>query len=86
MTPSGKLVVVNTSGAAMRISRFAIAVLGVGVAESVAVAVKKKFPAEVGVPEIAPVEGVKLNPFGKVPELTLQVRGPVPSMAVRLAE
>lgn len=39
--------------------------------------VKLEVPAVVGTPEITPVELTRLNPAGKVPELTDQVSGAV---------
>ena len=52
----------------------AVAVLAVGVSESVTVTVKFVVPAVVGVPEIAPVAELRIRPAGKlVPPVTLHV-------------
>jgi hypothetical protein len=50
-----------------------VAVCAVGVVESVIFTVKLNVPDAVGVPEIAPLEAVKLKPEGSDPELMLQV-------------
>ena len=42
--------------------------------------------AELSVPEITPVALTKMNPGGKLPEVTDQVYGGVPPAAVRVAE
>jgi hypothetical protein len=47
--------------------RFAVAVWGVGVAESVTVTVKLKDPKEVGDPDSTPA-GLRLNPGGVLPD------------------
>ena len=44
----------------------------------VALTVKSKIPAVVGVPKISPVFGFKFNPFGKLPLSIAQVIGAVP--------
>jgi hypothetical protein len=77
-TPSGNEleVVVTLSGATeIAILRVALAVLAVGVSESVAVTVKLSVPTKVplGVPEITPVEAFRLRPAGKLPVVTAQV-------------
>ena len=50
--------------------QFAVAVLRV---ESVTCAVKAKVPAAVGVPEITPVEELRVSPGGNVPEMIAKV-------------
>ena len=52
----------------------------------VAVTVKFVVPAADGVPEIAPVAGVRLSPAGSEPVLTLHVTGGVPPLVCRDAE
>jgi len=47
--------------------------------------VKLNVPAAVGVPEIDPLEAVKLKPPGSAPALTLQLYGVVPPLAVKVA-
>jgi len=42
-------------------------------------------PVALGVPEIAPLDGVKLNPEGNEPEVMLQVYGAVPPLAASVA-
>ena len=64
------------------------AVRGVGVLESVTVIVKLKLPGvvaeEVGVPVTSPVAAFKLKPVGSVFGGTLQARGAVPPVTVRI--
>ena len=55
------------------------------VAASVAFTVKELWPAALGVPPIAPVDGFNESPAGNVPVLTLQVYGVVPPDAARVA-
>ena len=50
--------------------RLAVAVLAVGVSESVTATVKLDAPAAVTVPEIAPVVLFKVSPEGRVPLMT----------------
>ena len=50
-----------------------------------AVTVKVYAPELVGVPEIMPVDALRLNPAGRVPEVTAHVIGAVP-VAVRVWE
>jgi hypothetical protein len=52
--------------------KLAVAVLAVGVSESVTVTVKGVVPAVVGVPEIAPVAPLRVSPAGKLPVVTCQ--------------
>jgi hypothetical protein len=47
--------------------KFAVAVLAVGVSESVTVTVKLAVPEAVGVPEMAPVAALSVKPAGKLP-------------------
>lgn len=53
--------------------------------ESVTSTVKLYVPDAVGVPEIAPLAGVILNPEGRDPALTLQLYGVVPPLAASVA-
>ena len=67
------------------ILRAFVAVCAVGVVESVTFTVKLKVPDVVGVPEMAPLEAVKLSPAGNAPALMLQLYGVVPPLAARVA-
>jgi hypothetical protein len=58
----------------------------VGVVESATFTVKLNVPADVGIPEITPLDAVKLRPGGRRPELMLQVYGVTPPVAVKVAE
>ena len=51
--------------------KFAVAVLAVGVSESVTVTVKFAVPEAVGVPEITPA-ALRVRPAGKLPVVTAQ--------------
>ena len=53
---------------------------------SVTFAVKVDVPDAVGVPEIAPVEALSVNPAGSEPLLTLHEYGVVPPLACSVAE
>ena len=70
-----ELVVILTAGTldAIDMLRAFVAVCAVSKVESVTSTVKVKVPDAVGVPEMTPVEAVKLNPAGKEPELMLQL-------------
>jgi hypothetical protein len=46
----------------------------------VACRVKLKVPGEVGVPEIVPVEALRANPGGKLPEVIAKVIGAIPPL------
>jgi hypothetical protein len=48
--------------------------------------VKVKLPAAVGVPVIAPLDGLKFRPLGREPALISQLYGVVPPDAVRVCE
>ena len=63
------MVVTDTAGFTT-IVRLEVAVLAVGVSESVTVTVKFEVPGEVGVPEMAPVAAFKVRPAGKLPVVT----------------
>ena len=86
VVPPGNDVVVIVGGCGAA----AIAILSAFVAElfaaSVTFTVNDEVPAVVGVPEIAPVDAVKLKPAGNVPALTLQVYGAVPLLACNVVE
>src|SRR5215208_188058 len=88
---SGRLVVVIVSGAGRTvIDRLREATKGpggvveVGVA-SVTVTAKLVVPATVGVPEITPVEELRLRPAGRLPAVIDQEYGVVPPMPARVA-
>lgn len=70
ITPAGKVLVVTDSAGFTTMLRLAVAVLAVGVSESVTVTVKFAVPAVVGVPEIAPVAALRFRPNGKLPLVT----------------
>lgn len=57
-----------------------------GFSESVTLAVKGKVPVDVGVPEITPVEALRVSPGGKEPALIDHVYGFVPPDAVSVPE
>ena len=63
------VVVTDRAGFTTRL-KLAVAVLAVGVSESVTVMVKLAVPEAVGVPEIAPVEAFRVRPAGKFPVVT----------------
>ncbi len=63
-----------------------VAVLAVGVVESVRRMVKGKLPTVVGVPDITPVELLRTSPGGSVPNETVQVSGNVPLFSARVWE
>jgi hypothetical protein len=73
ITPAGREVVVTVTAGFTVMLRLALAVLAVGVSESVTVTVKFVVPAVVGVPEIAPVAELRIRPAGKLPVVTLHV-------------
>ena len=72
-TPAARLEVVTETGGLTVMLKFAVAVLAVGVSESVTVTVKFVVPAVVGVPEIAPVAAFSTNPVGRDPVVTVQL-------------
>jgi hypothetical protein len=53
---------------------------------SVTVAVKVEVPIAVDVPEIIPVDGVRLKPAGSLPDVIDQVYGAVPPLACKPRE
>ena len=67
------VIVRSVLAAATVMLRAFVAVCAVGVVESVTCTVKLNVPDVVGVPEMAPVEDVKLRPAGRDPELMLQL-------------
>ena len=67
------VIVRSVLAAATVMLRAFVAVCAVGVVESVTCTVKLNVPDVVGVPEMAPVEDVKLKPAGRDPELMLQL-------------
>jgi hypothetical protein len=81
---SGEVVVTVNAGTGLTIiERAFVAVLAVGVVESVTVTVKFEVAAVVGVPEITPAE-LSVNPAGSVPVVTAHVYGVVPLLAARV--
>jgi hypothetical protein len=48
---------------------------------SVAVILKLKTPGVVGVPEIRPVDGLRVRPFGSAPDEMVKVYGGIPPVA-----
>ena len=70
ITPAGKVVVVTDNAGFTTMLKFAVAVLAVGVSESVTVTVKFVVPEAVGVPEIAPVAVLRVRPAGRLPVVT----------------
>ena len=70
ITPAGKVVVVTDKAGFTTMLKFAVAVLAVGVSESVTVTVKFVVPEAVGVPEIAPVAVLRVRPAGRLPVVT----------------
>lgn len=71
MTPAGSEVVVTDRAAFTTMLKLAVAVLAVGVSESVTVTVKFAVPEAVGVPEMAPVAALRVRPAGKLPVVTV---------------
>ncbi len=57
-----------------------------GFSESVTLTVKGKVPKDVGVPEMTPVEVLRVSPGGREPALIDHVYGFVPPVAVSVAE
>ena len=61
----------------------AVAVCDAGLEESVASTVTVDGPVPVGVPLMMPLLGSRVRPAGSVPELTDQLYGAAPPVAVR---
>jgi hypothetical protein len=78
------VVVTDTAGLTTML-RLAVAVLAVGVSESVTVTVKFTVPEAVGVPEMAPVAELSTRPAGKLPVVTAQEYGVMPPVACKVA-
>jgi hypothetical protein len=76
-TPSGRVVVLIERGAVMVIERFAVA-MAAGDSSSVTATVNEAVPSVDGVPVIAPVAGLRINPVGKEPLETDHEYGCVP--------
>jgi len=85
ITPAAKVVVVTDRAGLTTMLRFAVAVLAVGVSESVTVTVKFVVPEAVGVPEMAPVEAFRIRPAGKLPVVTVHEYGVMPPVACNVA-
>ena len=79
----GSEAVVTTGSATMLMLRTLVAESEFA---SVTFTVKLLVPEPVGVPEIAPVPGVRVNPTGSVPDEMDHVYGSVPFVAARFAE
>jgi hypothetical protein len=75
----------GVAAAATVMLRDFVAVTAIGVVESVTSAVKLNDPAVVGVPEIVPLAAASVRPGGSAPELTLQLYGAMPPVAVKVA-
>ena len=73
ITPAGRVVVVTDKAGFTTMLKFAVAVLAVGVSESVTVTVKFVVPEAVGMPEITPVAPLRVRPAGKLPVVTAHV-------------
>lgn len=70
ITPCGRVVVVICSGGLLTvILRFAVVLAGVGVCESVTLTVKFDVATTVGVPLIAPLDGFRVSPVGRLPDV-----------------
>ena len=67
------------------IDNLAVAVIGVGDDESVAVTVNLDIPRVVGVPVMAPELPARLSPTGSFPEVIDHITGGVPPVAARVA-
>jgi hypothetical protein len=85
--PVNEPVVILTGGIDALIVRLnaLVAACAVGAVESVTFTVKLKVPEAVGVPEMTPLDAVKVNPEGSEPELILHVYGIVPPLAAIVA-
>ena len=73
VVPPGNDVVVIVGGCGAAATAILNAFVAVLFAASVTFTVNDTVPAVVGVPEITPVEAVRLNPAGNVPALRLQL-------------
>jgi hypothetical protein len=85
ITPAGSDAVVTDKAGFTTMLRLAVAVLAVGVSESVTVTVKLEVPAVVGVPDITPVEALRIRPAGKLPVVTAHEYGVMPPVACKVA-
>jgi hypothetical protein len=85
MTPAGREFVVTDKAGFTTMLRFAVAVLAVGVSESVTVTVKFAVPEAVGVPEMAPVAPLRVRPAGKLPLVMVHEYGVMPPVACKVA-
>jgi hypothetical protein len=74
---------VSAAGADTVIDK-ALVALFAGFEESVTIAVKSEVPAVVGVPDMAPVDALRVRPAGSVPVEMDQVKGAVPPDAVKV--
>ena len=66
-TVAGPVLVIETSACAAATAMLQLGLVPVFDAESWTLVLKEEAPAVVGVPAIAPVEGVMANPAGSVP-------------------
>lgn len=80
-TPCVRADVVTVSGGMAGLMTILSDCVAVWLAESVTLAMKTKVPAAAGMPEIAPVEGVRDKPVGREPDWRDHVYGSVPPVA-----
>jgi hypothetical protein len=83
--PVGNDVVVIVTKPSMAMLNGAEVPVAGGISESATWTVNVEGPKVVGIPEIIPLLGSRLNPAGKAPLLTLHVYGISPPVAVRVA-
>jgi hypothetical protein len=81
--PGNEVVVITGAGGFATVIDNVGGVVSVRESESVTCGVKVNVPIAVGVPDITPVDGVKVKLGGSVP-VTLQVTEPVPSLFWRV--
>jgi hypothetical protein len=84
--PPDNDVVVTAGGCAAAVTAILSAFVPVLFAASVTCTVNDTVPAVVGVPEITPVDAIRLSPVGNVPAVTLQLYGVVPPLACNVVE
>jgi len=84
-SPAGSVAVVTVSTGALMVMLNAFVLVSGGLPESVTFTVKLEVPAVVGVPVIAPVLALRLNPAGKAPLVILHVNGETPPLSCSAA-
>jgi hypothetical protein len=82
----GSVAVATANGAGLTLMLTCCVALIAGLPESVTFTVKVEVATVVGVPVIAPVPVLRLNPAGRVPAETLQVSVPAPPLAFSVCE